>query len=115
MKNSINLALVIFIVTLLSTTMFAQVRPLDGTGNPNASKVNWVDSDGDGICDNFGTDLQGSQSQKRMNKGTGVGNGKGNGSGIKPQDGTGFGKMSGGTNANCTTTLQKGSGRRAAN
>ncbi len=53
---------------------------------------------------------------KGANKGTGVGNGTGNGygdgSGVRPQDGSGFGKMNGGSQANSGVSLQKGSGRR---
>ncbi len=121
MKNLMNAAIVIFTVALLTGTMFAQERKLDGTGNPDAPKVNWVDVDGDGICDNFGTELQGANSQSRkMNKGQnkgngagdGTGNGYGDGSGMRPQDGTGFGKMSG--TGDGTSAFQKGSGRRGS-
>lgn len=125
MKNLMNLAIVLFTIALLTGTMFAQERKLDGTGNPDAPKVNWVDEDGDGVCDNFGTELQGANSQNRkmnknmnkgQNKGTGVcdgtGNGFGDGSGLKPQDGTGFGRTSGTSDG--TSTSQKGSGRKGS-
>jgi len=121
MKNLMNAAIVLFTIALLTGTMFAQERKLDGTGNPDAPKTNWVDVDGDGICDNFGTDLQGANSQskkmnKGLNKGTGAGDGTGSGygdgSGMRPQDGTGFGKMSG--TGDGTSTFQKGSGRRGS-
>ncbi|MBU0475816.1 MAG: hypothetical protein KKF62_16845 [Bacteroidetes bacterium] len=121
MKNLMNVALVLFTLALLTSTMFGQVRKLDGTGNPDAAKINWVDANGDGICDNFGTDLQGVGSQSRMNKGVnkgtgvcdGTGSGLGDGSGVRPQDGTGFGKKNGGgVCVDGTSALQKGSGRR---
>ncbi|MDA3861818.1 MAG: hypothetical protein PF445_11405 [Melioribacteraceae bacterium] len=121
MKNLMNVTIVLFTLALLTGSLFAQERKLDGTGNPDATKINWIDLDGDGICDNFGTDLQGANSQnKKMNKGLdkgtgagdGTGNGFGDGTGVRPLDGTGFGKMNGGSSADGTTTLQKGSGRK---
>ena len=116
MKNLMNLAIVLFTITLLTGTMFAQQQLGDGTGNPNAPRTNWVDANGDGICDNFGTDLQGANSKrmkmnKGLNKGTGAGDGTGNGlgdgSGLKPQDGTGFGRKGSG-NANGGSALLRG-------
>jgi len=116
MKNLMNVALVLFAVALLSNTMFGQVRLLDGSGNPDAPRLNWVDADGDGICDNVGTDLQGfTKGNKNLNKGKNKGNGGsyGDGSGVRPQDGTGFGKKKGdGICVDGTSALQKGSGRR---
>ncbi len=118
-----NVAIVLFTVALLTGTMFAQERKLDGTGNPDAPKVNWVDEDGDGVCDNFGTELQGANSQnrkmnKRQNKGNGsrnvTGNRYGDGSGLSPQDGTGFGRKNGTSTSDGTSTFQKGSGRRGS-
>ena len=123
MKNLMNLAIVLFTITLFTGTMFGQQLLGDGTGNPDAPRTNWVDADGDGICDNFGTDLQGSNSKnmkmnKGLNKGTGVGDGTGNGfgdgSGIKPQDGTGFGRK-GSTSAAGSLTVKQGLGRRINN
>ncbi len=65
MKNLINVALVLFTLALLSSSMFAQDRKLDGTGNPDAPKYNWVDADGDGICDNTGLGLDANKSQMK--------------------------------------------------
>ena len=113
MKNLMNVAIVLFTVALFTGTMFGQQGLGDGTGNPDAPRLNWVDLDGDGVCDNFGTDLQGSKSQ--LNKGTGLGDGTGagfgDGSGLKPQDGTGFGRKGYGS-SDGTSILQKGSSRR---
>ena len=51
---------------------------------------NWIDEDGDGICDNYAKNTKGNQfkgSKSKQNK-----KGKfGDGSGLRPQDGTGFG------------------------
>lgn len=114
MKNLMNVALVLFAVSLLSSTMFGQVRLLDGTGNPDAPRLNWVDANGDGICDNVGTDLQGlNGGVKKMNKGLNKGTGLGDGTGVRPQDGTGFGKKNGGgVCVDGTSTLQKAGGRK---
>jgi hypothetical protein len=120
MKNLMNVALVLFTLALLTGSMFGQERKLDGTGNPDAPKFNWVDADGDGICDNTGLGLDAYKSQNRKmnkggNKGTGssdgTGNGYGDGSGVRPQDGTGFGKMNGGNKGGGNSNLQKGNGR----
>ena len=85
----------------------------------NFQKTNWVDVDGDGICDNVG------QNNKRGNKQgmKKMRNNKGNfgdGSGLKPKDGTGFGKMNSAGNVIgdgtrtgvCDGTGVKGNGRR---
>jgi hypothetical protein len=106
MKNLMNVALVLLTLTLLSGTMLGQVRLLDGTGNPDAPKLNWVDADGDGICDNFGTELQGVNSQMKMNKGVNKGTGLGDGTGA------GYGRLNSSVAADGTTVLQKGYGRR---
>lgn len=112
MKNLMNVAIVLFTLTLLTGTMFGQQGLRDGSGNPDAPRINWVDSDGDGICDNVGTDLQGTKiSNRKMNKG--LNRGSGDGSGVRPQDGTGFGKRNGDCTLDGTSALQKGSGRRS--
>ncbi len=91
MKNLMNVALVIFALALLTGSVFGQ----QGVGNVDAPRINWVDADGDGICDNVGLDLEGAKIQKgKLNGGNG-GTGLGDGSGIKPLDGTGFGKKLG--------------------
>ena len=121
MKNLMNLAIVLFVVSLLTGSMLAQQGL--GPQNLDSPRTNWVDADGDGICDNVGTDLQGANSKamkmnKGANKGTGVGDGTGSGfgdgSGVRPQDGTGFGRKSGSVSDDGTVTLQKGSGRRGS-
>jgi hypothetical protein len=93
MKNALFLTIaILFSVVLLSTNVNAQTT---GKGNSKAPKTNWVDKNGDGICDNVGTANHG-------NKGTGKGYGKKDGSGnpLSPADGTGFGKKGG--KGNCT-------------
>ncbi|MCF6269160.1 MAG: hypothetical protein L3J41_05595 [Melioribacteraceae bacterium] len=123
MKNLMNLSIALLVLTFLTTTMLAQSNP-NGKGlNGKNIQSQWVDSNGDGICDNFGTDKQGSKnavngkmgkSGRRMGDGTGSGNGFGDGSGVRPQDGTGFGRKNGdGTGTgNCDGSGPKGNGKR---
>jgi hypothetical protein len=89
------------------------------TTNPPASTPttvgpNFVDADGDGICDNCtGTPRGQGQGQGRKagkgKGGYGPGNGTGN-QGVGPRDGSGYGPGAG--SGNCTGTGPKGRGRR---
>jgi hypothetical protein len=72
---------------------------------------NFVDNDGDGICDRYAS-RTGSQARRGRGNGRGgygPGDGTGN-QGVGPQDGTGYGPGSG---TNCDGTGPKGRGRRA--
>jgi len=108
MKRSAFFAIALFFSFLLfASSTNAQTT---GNGNGNGAKINWVDANGDGICDNFGTSLQGS------NSGKGYGKKDGTGTGTRPQDGTGYGKKGGngtglGTGV-CDGTGPKGSASR---
>lgn len=84
-RTALFFAVAIFTMVLFNSSTNAQTA-----GNGNGVKVNWVDANGDGICDNVGTSLQG------VNR-TGKGYGKKDGTGVRvqPQDGTGFGAKSG--------------------
>lgn len=87
MKRLALLTSVLFLVFFFASNSYAQTTP---SGNGKGAKVNWVDADGDGICDNVGTSQQG---VNRSGKGYGKKDGSGNP--VKPQDGTGFGKKGG--------------------
>lgn len=87
MKKLVIFAAAILALTFLSSNSFAQSQ---GNGNHGAVKTNWVDSNGDGICDNVGTSLQGSSKS-----GKGYGKKDGSGNPVRPMDGTGFGKKAG--------------------
>lgn len=113
MKRVTLLAAAVLTVIFLSNSVLAQGNgqgPQRLNGNPNSVPLltNWVDLNGDGICDNFGTEnqgtrqnanAQGGQRKGRNNAAAGSGqglfNGFGDGSGIRPQDGTGFGRGNG--------------------
>lgn len=119
MKQIINLTAAILILSFASTSLFAQeeikvenknmvnAQTMQGVNNQGP---NWVDADGDGICDNVGTAKQG--------QGNGIGKGfglkDGSGSGVRPQDGTGYGKAAGAGNGtgDCDGTGTKGSQQR---
>lgn len=92
MKHTIFLAEAVLIaIAFLSTSVNAQTV---GKGAGKGIKTNWVDKNGDGICDNVGTGNQGT--------GAGKGYGKKDGTGthVRPMDGTGYGKKAG--NGTCT-------------
>ncbi|MBA4406915.1 hypothetical protein C0389_06540 [bacterium] len=84
-RTAIFFAVVLFTIVLFNSNANAQT-----TGNGRGAKVNWVDANGDGICDNVGTSLQG---VNRTGKGYGKKDGTGNP--LRPQDGTGFGAKGG--------------------
>ncbi|MEN8191733.1 MAG: hypothetical protein ABFS12_02880 [Bacteroidota bacterium] len=123
MKNLMNLLAALLVLALFTTTTFAQQNP-DGKGvKRNEVKSQWVDADGDGICDNFNKDNQEAQKVMTRNRknlrnkvgaGSGEGNGYGDGSGLRPQDGNGFGKQLGdGTGTGeCDGTGPQGKGKR---
>ncbi|MCX7876051.1 MAG: hypothetical protein N2321_07790 [Melioribacteraceae bacterium] len=74
----------IFFAILLGLFLVAESSNAQTVGNQNkGAKTNWVDANGDGICDNVGTSAQGS--------GKGYGKKDGSGTPAQPKDGTGFG------------------------
>lgn len=91
MKNTA----LITIAILLSLTIFTSGANAQssGRGNQTAVTTNWVDLNGDGLCDNVGTSLQGSSKA-----GKGYGKKDGSGLALRPQDGTGFGNKGGNAN-----------------
>lgn len=98
MKRSI-----LFFAILLGLFLVAETANAQTVGNPNkGAKTNWVDANGDGICDNVGTSAQGA--------GVGKGFGKKDGTGtpVQPKDGTGYGAKN--HSANSGTALGSGTG-----
>lgn len=78
------------LTAFLAAPGLAQQAP-QGPSSTTQPRVgaNFVDADGDGICDR-----NQQQAGKRAAKGKGPANGSGN-QGVGPKDGTGFGAMSG--------------------
>jgi hypothetical protein len=111
MKRALILGLGALLVT--AAVASAQGRPAapptTGQGTGQAVGANFVDANGDGICDNFQAGRRGAG----QGQGMGYGRGKGNGTHVGPQDGTGFGKAAGaGTGTGiCDGTGPKGKGR----
>jgi hypothetical protein len=107
MKRRIKLLTISVLVAVFAITTFAQdqnktnkqikkrVKAQSSLGT-NTQSANWVDADGDGVCDNFGTVNQG------QSNGKGYGLKDGSGAGVRPQDGTGYGKLNGGGNVTGT-------------
>lgn len=114
MKRLINLSATLVLISLFTTISFGQVENSSNIQNRNMVKAqsftgqttqgpNWVDANGDGICDNVGTENQGTGAGK------GLGLKDGSGTRQRPQDGTGFGKGSG-SNAGVRTGDCDGTG-----
>lgn len=98
------------LLLLGASIALAQQAPAPG-GPPAGQQVgpNFVDADGDGICDNYQTRRAGGQ---KAGKGRGPGNGTGN-NGVGPRDGTGYGAGNG--TGTCTGTCNgTGQGRGGA-
>jgi hypothetical protein len=50
MKNIFVILAVVILAVSLNSDLFAQGGK---KGNPNSPKTNWVDANGDGVCDNY--------------------------------------------------------------
>ncbi len=94
MKRTALFFAIVLSLVFLSSTSQAQTT---GGGQGRGVKTNWVDLNGDGICDVAGTPGQG------VNR-TGKGYGKKDGTRtqVRPQDGTGFGNKGGNQTATGT-------------
>ncbi|MCX6169477.1 MAG: hypothetical protein NTX65_09060 [Ignavibacteriales bacterium] len=105
-RTALLTIVVIFSILFLASTANAQTT---GNGQGKGVKTNWVDANGDGICDKVGTSLQGAN---RSGKGYGKKDGTGNP--LRPQDGTGFGAKSGNLSGTgvCDGSGPKGSAAR---
>ena len=81
-------------LAIVALTTFASAQnPQGGRGNGNCNGtgkgVAFVDSNKDGVCDNFGTDKSAVQKGKRDGSGNCIGQGKGNNSGKRQGSGNG--------------------------
>jgi hypothetical protein len=110
MKRALILA-----VGFLAVTAIAASAQTPTTSQPPARTAigaNFVDANGDGICDLYQSGTRQGQGQ---GKGKGYGRGNGTGTHVGPQDGSGYGAPAGaGTGAGtgiCDGTGPKGKGR----
>jgi hypothetical protein len=108
-----RILLIALLVTATSAiTASAQTTPAGPpAGTPGVGAgANFVDADGDGICDNFQTG-QGAGRRAQAGKRGGYGPGDGTGrQGIGPRDGTGYGP--GAQSGNCTGAGPQGNANR---
>jgi hypothetical protein len=111
MKRIINTAIALALVSALGFAQTAtkeQLKPSVKADAPVITKAqrgaNFIDADGDGVCDNFGTKAG---MQANRGKGKGPGNGTGN-QGVGPKDGTGYGAGKGTGTGTCDGTGPKG-------
>jgi hypothetical protein len=113
MKRLINTVLALSVIAAIGLAQNAskgQAGSADKVQTQNVMKAqrgaNFVDADGDGICDNFKAK---SGVQAKQGKGHGPGNGMGN-KGAGPKDGTGYGagKGTGNGTGTCDGTGPKG-------
>jgi hypothetical protein len=102
-----NLILTLALTVGLGVAVSAQTPAPGAPPGPARTTVgpNFVDADGDGICDLY---QQRAGSGQRMGRGYGPGNGTGN-RGLGPRDGTGYGP--GAASGNCDGTGPKGQRR----
>lgn len=105
------IGLVAVMAWCLASGASAQTPPARSADSPAAVGPNFVDEDGDGICDRFQAGGQG-QGQGRRRGGKGYGPRNGTGTGVGPQDGSGYGARAGAGSAGCDGTGPKGRGRR---
>ncbi len=101
-RASLTLALVGALGILFTHDTLAQQK---GAGKVRGTQ--FVDQDGDGVCDNYTARSSQKLANTRNGKGYGPGNGMGN-MGQGPKDGTGYGKMAGNGTGLCDGTGPKG-------
>jgi hypothetical protein len=112
MKRALILGLGALIVTAAMAAAQGKPAAAPKTGGQATVGANFVDANGDGICDNFQNGTRGANGQ---GPGKCCGRGRGNGMHAGPQDGTGAGAPAGaGTGrgtGTCDGTGPKGRGR----
>ena len=110
MKRALILGLGALLVTAAMASAQGAPPPPQRAQIKASVGPNFVDANGDGICDNFQSGVRAANGQ---GKGKAYGRGRGDGTHIGPQDGTGFGARAGaGTGTGiCDGTGPKGRGR----
>jgi hypothetical protein len=113
MKRALVLSMGLLIVLTMATTALAQTRAATATqrGTGTAMGANFIDANGDGICDNYQAENRGARGAAAGRGGYGPGDGTGN-SGVGPRDGSGFGSGSAAGTGTCDGTGPKGRGAR---
>jgi len=107
MKRAIFITLALLLVVAAGAQAQTPPQP-QAARQGTAMGPNFIDSNGDGICDNFQMGPRANRAQMQNRRGFGPGDGTGN-KGVGPRDGTGFGAQAGG--GVCDGTGPKGRGR----
>lgn len=110
MKRIISVVSMLALVAALG--LFLTDSATAQTKTPTGKGTYFVDKDGDGVCDNLGTNVGQKMGNGNRGKGFGPGDGTGN-KGQGPKDGTGFGARSGNGTGVCDGTGPKGTQARA--
>jgi hypothetical protein len=109
MKRLTILAGALGAIVLLAGTATAQTPNPPASPPPATARPNFVDANGDGVCDNCTGTPKGKGQKARQGKGgAGPGDGTGN-QGVGPADGSGYGR--GGGRGTCNGTGPRGRGR----
>jgi hypothetical protein len=113
MKRALIFSIGLVMALAVATTAAAQTpqSPSPQKRAGTAVGPNFVDANGDGICDNFQAGTRAGRGMKSGRGGYGPGDGTGN-QGIGPKDGTGYGSGSGAGTGMCDGTGPKGKGMR---
>ena len=106
MKRIINTAMALALVGALGV-MFSHDALAQQKGTGTGRGAQFVDQNGDGVCDNFGTKSGQKMGNSAKGKRSGPGDGTGN-MGQGPKDGTGYGKSAGNGTGICDGTGPKG-------
>ena len=105
MKRTVILAAAL-IVAFAAGAAAQTPSPAPAPGAPTTVGPNYVDANGDGICDRY------QSGQAGQGQGQGRGKRYGNGTRPRPQDGTGFGPGPSAGGGTCDGTGPKGRGAR---
>ena len=110
MKRLMALTLgALFALTVAAAAQTVPPATPADTAAPAGVGPNFVDNDGDGICDTY--QARGGTRGGQRGKGHGPGDGTGN-RGVGPRDGSGYGAGSGTCGGTCDGTGPKGKGGR---
>jgi hypothetical protein len=109
MKRASILSIGLLMVLAVATAASAQTQPPQTPQKPAGTAIgpNFVDLNGDGICDNYQTGNRAGRAARVGRGGYGPGDGTGN-QHVGPKDGTGYGPGAAGGTGICDGTGPKG-------
>jgi hypothetical protein len=107
MKRLVIFAAALGAVMVMASAASAQTANPPAANPPTAVGPNFVDANGDGICDNYQMGIRQGRGPRAGRGGYGPGDGTGN-QGIGPKDGTGYGPGAAAGTGICDGTGPKG-------